>query len=161
MKLALLICFICITTHAAELWRGTLHLAHDKRMTGVVEQVTATHIRFVSSGTAYWLKIADLPAATRGQIFADATPEEKAAYTADLPRRQALLAAEQAKARAERDRAATAARIESSLATLDQDQRAEKQAQMRALQAREEERRRTAALEQIALELQLHRLNGK
>lgn len=159
MKLAFLLCCICITTHAAELWRGTLHLAGGKKMTGVIEDVSPTAIKFVSQGTAYWLKIADLPAATRGELGIG-TDADKAAYTADLPRRQALIAAERAKARAASDQRLAAIRAERAAITYEQEQRDKKQAEMRAFQAREDERRRTEALEQIALELQLRRLNG-
>lgn len=166
MKLPLILCLLSLTTHATELWRGTLHLTGGTRMTGVIEDVSPTAIKFVSQGTAYWLKIADLPAATRGELdigihTSQATPEDKAAYHADLPRRQALAAAEKAKARAAQDRAASAARIESRVREIEQERLDQKQAEMRAFQAREEARRRTEALEQIALELQLRRLNGK
>lgn len=165
MKLALLLCLLAANALAAELWRGTLHLAGGKTMTGVIEDVSPTAIKFVSQGTAYWLKIADLPAATRGELDIGvttdhATPEDKAAYLADLPRRQALVAAERAKARTAQDQAASAARIEARVRAMEQEQRDKKQAEMRAFQARENERRKTEALEQIALELQLRRLNG-
>jgi hypothetical protein len=164
MKLAMLLCLICfiaLTAPAAELWRGTLHLKDSKSMTGVIEAVTETSIKFVSQGTAYWLKIADLPAATRGEIFAEATAEEKAAYTADLPRRQALINAERAKARAASEQRLAAIRAERAAISYEQEQRDKKQAEMRAFQQREEARRRTEALEQIALELQIRRQQGK
>ena len=162
MKLALLLCCICITTHAAELWRGTLHLAGGKTMTGVIEDVSSTSIKFVSQGTAYWLKIADLPAATRGELDIGvttdhATPEDKAAYLADLPRRQAQAALAAAAAR---DRAASAARLAERVRAMEQEQRDKKQAELEAFRQREAARRQTEALEQIALELQLRRLNG-
>jgi hypothetical protein len=162
----LFFCFIALTSHAAELWRGTLHLTGGKKMTGVIEDVSATSIKFVSQGTAYWLKIADLPAATRGELdigiyTSQATPEDKAAYLADLPRRQALIKAEQAKVRAAQDQQRAAREAERRALTYEQEQRDKKQAELRALQKREEERRRTEALEQIALELQLRRLNGR
>ena len=162
MKTLLLILALTTTSLCAEeLWRGTLHLSDTKRLTGVIEQVTATHLRFVAQGTAYSFKIADLPAATRGEIFSNATPEEKAAYQADLPRRQALIAAEQAKARAAADQRLAAIRAERAAQTYEQEQQAKKQAELEAFRQREEARRRTEALEQIALELQLRRLTGK
>jgi hypothetical protein len=167
MKLLILALTLTLaTTDAAELWRGTLHLTGGKTMTGIIEDVSPTAIKFVSAGTAYWLKIADLPAATRGEldigITTDtATPEDKAAYQADIPRRQALIAAERAKARAASDQRLAAIRAERAAITYEQEQRDKKQAEMRAFQARENERRRTEALEQIALELQIRRLTGK
>jgi hypothetical protein len=166
MKTLFLLLTLVTSLQAAELWRGTLHLAGDKKMTGVIEDVSATSIKFVSAGTAYWLKIADLPAGTRGELdigihTSQATPEDKAAYLADLPRRQALIDAERAKARAASDQRLAAIRAERAAISYEQEQRDKKQAEMRAFQAREDERRRTQALEQIALELQLRRLQGK
>lgn len=150
---------------AAELWRGTLHLAGGKTLTGVIEDVSPTSIKFISKGDAYWFKIADLPAATRGELdigitTSQATPEDKAAYQADLPRRQALAKAEAAKARSAQaqQRAADAAQIASYRA--EQVRQAKAKADLEAHRQRENERRRTEALEQIALELQLRRLNG-
>lgn len=159
MKTLLLILTLTASSFAEELWKGTLHLAGGKTMTGVIEDVSPTAIKFVSQGTAYWLKIADLPAATRGELGIG-TDADKAAYTADPPRRQALLDAERAKARAAREQAASNARVEARVLEIEQARRDQKQAEMRAFQAREDERRRTQALEQIALELQLRRLNG-
>lgn len=163
MKLALLLCLLALTTQAAELWRGTLHLKEGKTMTGVIEDVSPTAIKFVSQGTAYWLKIADLPAATRGELdigitTSQATPEDKAAYQADLPRRQALAKAEAAKARAAQAQQRAAAA--NPIYRAEQARQAKAQSDLEAHRQREETRRQTEALEQIALELQLRRLNG-
>lgn len=151
--------------HAEDLWRGTLHLAGGRTLTGTIEDVTATSIKFISKGDLYWFKIADLPAATRGELdigvtTIQATPADKAAYLADLPRRRALVQAERDKAQAAQDRIKLAAEVERRIQAREQAQRDQKQQELEAFRKREEARRQTEALEQIALELQLRRLNS-
>jgi len=157
MKLAMLLCFIALTTHAEELWKGTLYLNDGTQLKGSIENVTADAVRIISAGTAYHIKIARLHPVSVGELGIG-TAADKAAYQADLPRRQAQAALAAATAR---DRAASAARLAERDRTYEQEQRNRKQAEMRAFQARENERRKTEALEQIALELQIRRLQGK
>ena len=157
MKTLLLILTLATSLGAAELWKGTLYLNDGTQLKGSIENVTADAVRIVSAGTAYHIKIARLHPVSLGELGIG-TPADKAAYEADLPRRQAQAALAAAAAR---DRAASAARLAERDRTYEQKQRDKKQAELRAFQKREEERRRTEALEQIALELQIRRLNGK
>ena len=158
--LLLLLTIVTTSLHAEELWKGTLHLAGGRTMKGVIEDVTETSIKFISGGDLYWLKLADLPAATRGELGLG-TEADKAAYTADLPRRQALVDAERARARAVLDRQRDAREAERRALAYEQEQRDKKQAERRAFQQRQDAQRQTEAMEQIALELQLRRLQGR
>jgi hypothetical protein len=164
MKTLLLLLLTATSLLAEEpLWQGVLWLKNDQRLTGIIEDVTTDSIKVISKGDVYWFKIADLPAATRGQLglgkdSVRASDEETAAYTADKPRRAAILAAEHAKAQAvvDRERAARMAAYE-----YQQQQQAKAKSDMEAFRQREAARRQTEALEQIALEMQIRRLNGR
>jgi len=158
--LLLLLTLATSTLQAEEIWKGTLHLAGGRTMKGVLEDYADNKIKFISGGDLYWFKIADLPAATRGELGVGSAAD-KAAYTADLPRRQALIDAEQARARAVLDRQRAARAAERRAIAYEQEQRDKKQSDMRALMQRQNAQRQTEAMEQIALELQLRRLQGR
>lgn len=161
MKTLLLLLTLSLSTlHAEELWKGTLHLAGGRTMKGVIEGYADSKIKFISGGDLYWFKLADLPAATRYEI-GFGNDADKAAYLADLPRRQALVDAERAKARAEFERQRDAREAERRAIAYAQEQRDAREAERRAFQQRQNAQRQTEAMEQIALELQLRRLQGK
>lgn len=139
--------------HSMGQWKGMVYLANGEALRAVVDACNGVHLKFTVAGALRVVPLADLHPVTRGELgLGDAA--DVAAYQADLERRK-LLAAQEAQ-QAYEDAVAVVRRQE----RLEEMQDRERARRAEAW-ARWQREQQTEALQRIAEEMELRRLQGR